>query len=84
MAAPARRPAVKKLSKEAYRRRKAAVDEELAHLVDRRRLLESALQDPSVHGNFVELRRVSGELAIVNEALAAAEEAWLELEESAP
>jgi ATP-binding cassette subfamily F protein 3 len=84
MAAPTRRPAVKKLSKEAYRRRKAAVDEELAHLVDRRRLLESALQDPSVHGNFVELRRVSGELAIVNEALAAAEEAWLELEESAP
>ena len=84
MAAPARRPAVKKLSKEAYRRRKAAVDEELAHLVDRRRLLESALQDPSVHGNFVELRRVSGELATVNEALAAAEEAWLELEESAP
>jgi ATP-binding cassette, subfamily F, member 3 len=84
MAAPTRRPAVKKLSKEAYRRRKVAVDEELAHLVDRRRLLESALQDPSVHGNFVELRRVSGELAIVNEALAAAEEAWLELEESAP
>jgi hypothetical protein len=37
-----------------------------------------------VHGNFVELRRVSGELATVNEALAAAEEAWLELEESAP
>jgi ATP-binding cassette subfamily F protein 3 len=84
MAAPTRQPAVKKLSKEAYRRRKVAVDEELAHLVDRRRLLESALQDPSVHGNFVELRRVSGELAIVNEALAAAEEAWLELEESAP
>jgi ATP-binding cassette, subfamily F, member 3 len=81
---PTRRPASKKLSKEAYRRRKAAVDEELAHLVDRRRLLESALQDPNVHGNFVELRRVSGELATVNEALAAAEEAWLELEESAP
>ena len=60
------------------------MDEELAHLVDRRRLLESALQDPSVQGNFVELRRVSGELATVNEALAEAEEAWLELEESAP
>jgi hypothetical protein len=60
------------------------VDEELAHLVDRRRLLESALGDPNVHGNFVELRRVSGELATVNEALAAAEEAWLELEEVAP
>jgi ATP-binding cassette subfamily F protein 3 len=81
---PAQKRAATKLSKEAYRRRKVAVDEELAHLVDRRRLLESALQDPSVHGNFVELRRVSGELATVNEALAAAEEAWLELEESAP
>jgi len=81
---PAQKRAATKLSKEAYRRRKVAVDEELAHLVDRRRLLESALQDPNVHGNFVELRRVSGELATVNEALAAAEEAWLELEESAP
>jgi ATP-binding cassette subfamily F protein 3 len=81
---PAQKRAATKLSKEAYRRRKVAVDEELAHLVDRRRLLESALQDPSVQGNFVELRRVSGELATVNEALAEAEEAWLELEESAP
>ena len=81
---PAQKRAATKLSKEAYRRRKVTVDEELAHLVDRRRLLESALQDPSVQGNFVELRRVSGELATVNEALAAAEEAWLELEESAP
>ncbi len=81
---PAQKRAATKLSKEAYRRRKVAVDEELAHLVDRRRHLESALQDPAVHGNFVELRRVSGELATVNEALVAAEEAWLELEESAP
>jgi hypothetical protein len=37
-----------------------------------------------VHGNFVELRRVSGELAAVNDALTAAEEAWLEMEEAAP
>ena len=81
--APARRPAAK-LSKDAYRRRRAEVDEELARLNERKGLLESALQDPSVHGNFVELRRVSGELATVNEALAAAEEAWLELEEAAP
>jgi ATP-binding cassette subfamily F protein 3 len=81
---PAQKRAATKLSKEAYRRRKVAVDEELAHLVDRRRLLESALGDPNVQGNFVELRRVSGELATVNEALVAAEEAWLELEESAP
>ncbi len=75
---------VVRLSKDAYRRRKAAVEEELAHLAERKSLLESALQDPNVHGNFVELRRVSGELAGVNEALAAAEEAWLELEEAAP
>jgi hypothetical protein len=32
----------------------------------------------------MELRRVSGDLASVNEALAAAEEAWLQMEESAP
>ena len=72
------------MSKDAYRRRKAQVDEELARLLDRKTLLESALQDPGVHGNFVELRRVTGDLAMVNEALAAAEEAWLELEEAAP
>jgi ATP-binding cassette subfamily F protein 3 len=81
---PAQKRAATKLSKDTYRRRKAAVDEELTHLVERRRSLESAMQDPSVHGNFVELRRVSGELATVNDALAAAEEAWLELEETAP
>ena len=73
-----------KLSKDAYRRRRIAVDEELARLGSRRSELEAALSNPSVHGNFVELRRVTGELAAVNEALAAAEEAWLELEESAP
>ena len=82
-AAPSRRP-VEKLSKDAYRRRRAQLDEELARLTERKGLLESALQDPSVHGNFVELRRVSGDLAAVNEAVAAAEEAWLEMEEAAP
>ena len=35
-------------------------------------------------GNFVELRRVSGELAAVDQAIAGAEEAWLEMEEAAP
>jgi ATP-binding cassette, subfamily F, member 3 len=80
---PAQRP-VEKLSKDAYRRRRAQLDGELARLTERKGLLESALQDPSVHGNFVELRRVSGDLAVVNEALAAAEEAWLEMEEAAP
>ena len=81
---PTPRPAAAKLSKDAYRRRKAQVDEELGRLLERKRTLESALQDPGVHGNFVELRRVTGDLAIVNEALAAAEEAWLEMEEAAP
>ncbi len=86
VASPARLPAGPrpKLSKDAYRRRKAQIDEELVALAERKRTLESALADPSVHGNFVELRRVSAELATVNEALAAAEEAWLELEEAAP
>jgi hypothetical protein len=78
------RPPATKLSKDAYRRRKAQIDEEMARLNERKVVLESALQEPSVHGNFVELRRVSGDLAAVNEALAAAEEAWLEMEEAAP
>ena len=39
---------------------------------------------PSVTANFVELRRVTSELADVDAALAAAEDAWLELEEQAP
>ena len=34
--------------------------------------------------NFVEMRRVASELADVEQALAAAEDAWLELEERAP
>jgi hypothetical protein len=72
---PACRPP--RLSKDAYRRRKAQLDQELARLGERKVLLESALQDPGVHGNFVELRRVSGRPSYVNEALAAAEEAWL-------
>ena len=81
---PGRVRQLEKLSKDAYRRRRAQLDEELARLTERKGLLESALQDPSVHGNFVELRRVSGDLAAVNEALVVAEEAWLEMEEAAP
>jgi ATP-binding cassette subfamily F protein 3 len=81
--APAK-PKVKKLSKDAYRRRKAQIDDEMTRLYERKRTLESALLDPAVHGNFVELRRVSGDLAAANEALSAAEEAWLEIEEAAP
>ncbi len=73
-----------KLSKDAYRRRKAAVEEELRRLGRRKEELEAALQDPAVHGNFVELRRIAADLATVGEALAAAETAWLEVEEAAP
>jgi ATP-binding cassette, subfamily F, member 3 len=80
----AERPPVQKLSKDAYRRRKIQLDDELHRLAERKRQLESALQDPGVHGNFLELRRVSGELASVDQALAAAEQAWLEMEEAAP
>jgi hypothetical protein len=40
--------------------------------------------DPGVAANFVEMRRVTSELADVNTALAAAEDAWLQLEERAP
>ena len=78
------RPPTAKLSKDAYRRRRAALDEELAALTARKAALEAALANPAVHGNFVELRRVSGELASVQQAMAGAEEAWLELEEAAP
>jgi ATP-binding cassette subfamily F protein 3 len=78
------RPPVAKLSKDAYRRRRIQLDEEVTGLTERKRWLESALRDPGVHGNFLELRRVSGELATVDQALAAAEESWLEMEEAAP
>jgi hypothetical protein len=37
-----------------------------------------------VLANFVELRRITSELADVSVALEAAEEAWLETEERAP
>jgi ATP-binding cassette, subfamily F, member 3 len=73
-----------KLSKDAYRRQAAVVEADLTRLGLRKSHLELALGDPSVHANFVELRRITSELADVEEALAAAEEAWLELEERAP
>jgi energy-coupling factor transporter ATP-binding protein EcfA2 len=78
---PARGP---KLSKDAYRRQKAVIEEDLTRLGLRRSHLELALADPSIAANFVELRRVTSELADVEQALAAAEEAWLLLEERAP
>ncbi len=79
--APARLP---KLSKDAYRRQREALDAELTRLGLRKNHLELALGDPRVAANFVELRRVTSELADVEAALGATEEAWLTLEERAP
>jgi ATP-binding cassette subfamily F protein 3 len=73
-----------KLSKDAYRRQKTALDAELTRLGLRKNHLELAIGDPAVAANFVEMRRVTSELADVTAALAAAEDAWLELEERAP
>jgi ATP-binding cassette subfamily F protein 3 len=79
--APRRR---EKLSKDAYRRRREAVDADLTRLGLRKSHLELALADPALAANFVEVRRIASELADVSSALAAAEDAWLELEELAP
>ncbi|HEX8025695.1 MAG TPA: ABC-F family ATP-binding cassette domain-containing protein, partial [Candidatus Limnocylindrales bacterium] len=79
--APVRRP---KLSKEAYRRQRETVDAELTRLGLRKNHLELELGRPAVQANFIELRRVTSELADVDVALAAAEDAWLALEEQAP
>ena len=73
-----------RLSKDAYRRQKTVVDGELTRLGLRKNHLELAMADPGVQSNFVELRRVTSELADVEVALAAAEDAWLTLEERAP
>jgi ATP-binding cassette subfamily F protein 3 len=72
------------LSKDAYRRRRQIVEEDLTRLGVRKGQLELALGDPGVQSNFVELRRVSSELADVDAALAQAEDAWLQLAEQAP
>ncbi len=73
-----------RLSKDAYRRQRAALDAELTRLGLRKTQLELAMASPGVAANFVEMRRVTSELADVDQALAAAEDAWLELEERAP
>jgi hypothetical protein len=73
-----------KLSKDAYRRQKAAAESDLTRLNLRKNHLELAMSDPAIAGNFVEMRRVTGELADVEVALAAAEDAWLDVEERAP
>jgi energy-coupling factor transporter ATP-binding protein EcfA2 len=73
-----------KLSKDAYRRQRTALDAELTRLGLRKSHLELAMGDPGVAANFVELRRISSELADVSSALETAEQSWLELEERAP
>ena len=78
------RAKVAKLSKDAYRRQREAIDGELTRLGLRKNHLELALSKPAVQSNFIELRRVSSELADVETALGAAEDAWLALEERAP
>src|SRR4029079_19838910 len=73
-----------KLSKDAYRRQKIAVDAELTRLGLRKTQLELSMGSPAISANFVEMRRVASELADVEQALVSAEDAWLELEERAP
>jgi ATP-binding cassette subfamily F protein 3 len=82
--AAARSPRQTKLSKDAYRRQKAVIEDDMGRLGMRKSHLELALMNPTTAANFVELRRVTSELADVDQALAAAEEAWLLLEERAP
>jgi ATP-binding cassette, subfamily F, member 3 len=81
---PESRPKVAKLSKDAYRRQRETIDAELTRLGLRKNHLELELSKPAVQSNFIELRRVSSELADVETALGAAEDAWLALEERAP
>jgi ATP-binding cassette subfamily F protein 3 len=73
-----------RLSKDAYRRQREALDGELTRLGLRKNHLELALGTPAVAANFVELRRITSELADVQTALGAAEDAWLEMEDRAP
>ena len=73
-----------KLSKDAYRRQKAQVKGELTRLGLRKSHLELAMGDPAVAANFVELRRITSEMADVDTALSATEDLWLDIEERAP
>ncbi len=73
-----------RLSKDAYRREHERIEADMERLAERKAALESALEDPGVQANFVELRRLGSELAEVDGALNQAEDAWLTLEEQAP
>ena len=81
---PKARSAKPRISKDAYRRRSEVLDAELSRLGLRKSQLELQMGQPSVAANFVEMRRVTSELADVTRALAEAEDAWLELEAMAP
>ena len=72
------------LSKDAYRKQLQRVEEDMTRLGLRKTQLELALEDPKVQANFVELRRLSSELADVDAAMAQAEDAWLSVQERAP
>ncbi len=72
------------LSKDAWRRRMTQVEDDLTRLGVRKSQLELALEDPAIQASFLELRRVTSELADVDQALAQAEDAWLALTERAP
>ncbi len=78
------KPTRQVLSKDAYRRRRMVVEDDLTRLGLRKSQLELALGDPKVQANFVELRRIASELADVDAALAQAEDAWLVLADQAP
>ena len=73
-----------RLSKDAYARQSRVVEDDLTRLGLRKSQLELALGDPRVQQNYVELRRLTSELADVDAALAQAEDAWLSLAERAP
>jgi ATP-binding cassette subfamily F protein 3 len=72
------------LSKDAYRRQIQRVEEDLTRLGVRKSQLELRLGDRAVQSNYVELRRLTSELADVDAALAQAEDAWLAISERAP
>ena len=73
-----------RLSKDAYARQSRVVEDDLTRLGLRKSQLELALGDPRVQQNYIELRRLTSELADVDAALAQAEDAWLSLAERAP
>jgi ATP-binding cassette subfamily F protein 3 len=84
---PAKRAPVARatpMSKDAFRRQMQRVEEDLTRLGLRKSQLELALGDRETQSNFVELRRLTSELADVDEALGQAEDAWLALSERAP